>query len=73
MNTLGDYVQERHLAMEWPKRALAEKYSISHSEIYRKIIDGLTLNTNLNDEDYNNLAMQVEVLLDIAKKKRNPD
>ncbi len=39
----------------------------------QKIIDGLARNTDLRDEDYDSLAMQVEVFLDIAKKKRNPD
>jgi len=38
----------------------------------QKIVDGLARNTELKDEDYDNLVMQVEVFLDIAKKKRNP-
>lgn len=41
-------------------------------KVAQKIIDGLARSTDLRDEDYDNLVMQVEVFLDIAKKKRNP-
>lgn len=133
MSALGDYIKERRLSKEWSKRKLAEKSSISHSEVHRiengertnpsvpvlnalaealgvpkdellrvagykaddgddiplierlfpdlktdkqqetaqKIIDGLSRNTDLQDDEYDDLVRQVEMFLDYAKKKRD--
>lgn len=39
----------------------------------QKIVDGLSRNSNLKDDDYDNLVKQVEMFLEYAKKSRDSE
>ncbi len=47
--------------------------SEKQKETVGKIVDGLSRNSDLADEDLDDLYRQVEMFLDYAKKKRNTD
>lgn len=73
MLRIAGYIDEDNENVSLIEKVFPDLKTPKQQDAVRKIVDGIARNSDLEDEDYDDLVDQMEMFLAYAKKKKNTE